>query len=138
VGKRIRTLHHGRIDDGQCVTWMILRFAVVWFSEEVAKILATYPIHHRDGWTRPAPRCRNVGQIEDHQVIHLGRGGPRKDPSNRTTQCWPNHHAGIHAGWVVVEAKAPHDLIFHVGGGKWRTSYRNEIRLPRPGSEPPP
>ena len=84
----------------------------------------------RDGWACCMPHCSSRGPFHAHHVWFRSAGGP-DDLWNLATACEPCHRL-IHDGHVVIQGRAPDDLVFLVGvtddGTPWE-AYRNDVRL---------
>ena len=129
VVERVGELLGPEADVGQCVTWMLRRFAEVHWNLAVEKLMRRHALLDEGGWLCSAPHCRRRRHLEEHHVRFRSHGGSDA-PSNRAPACWGCHHVVIHGGKMRVSGTAPDDLLFVVGEGPWKRAYRNDVRVP--------
>jgi 5-methylcytosine-specific restriction endonuclease McrA len=129
--RRVRRMHRYLLDDGQCVVWMLIRFAAEWAKPELEALHRQYAIFERDGWLCGSPRCTARGHLEEHHLTFRSQGGSDA-AANRSTRCVGCHRHVIHAGTMRVKGEAPGDMVQVLGVGEWKEAYRNEIRIPLP------
>jgi hypothetical protein len=129
--RRVRRLHHHVLDDGQCVVWMLVRFASEWAKPELEAIHRQYATFERDGWLCSSPHCTARRHLEEHHLLFRSEGGP--DAAwNLSCRCAGCHRSTIHDGYMKVKGRAPDGMIQVLGVGAWKEAYRNEIRIPLP------
>jgi hypothetical protein len=129
--RRVRQLHHYLLDDGQCVVWMLLRFAAVWAKPEIAALHQQYAIFERDGWQCASPHCTARRHLEAHHTEFRSHCGS-DDAWNLSARCYGCHRSAIHDGFMRVSGRAPADMVQVLGLGHWKEAYRNELRIPLP------
>ncbi len=77
-------------------------------------------IFARDGYRCTAPGCRCRRGLERHHIWFRSHGGPEVG-WNETALCWFHHHPGVHGGLVGLCGRAPDELIFELGGERYRS-----------------
>jgi hypothetical protein len=107
---------------GECLIFLLYHFART-YQEEEKRAARRHPILDRDRWLCSFPGCS--GRVVQSHHRHWKSRGGSNERSNLLALC-PAHHASVHKGWVDVEGKAPHDLIFRNGSETWRDDERIE------------
>jgi hypothetical protein len=79
-----------------------------------------YADFERDGWRCTVPGCTARRNLQSHHIVFRSAGGPDV-PGNRTTLCAFHHHRGVHAGTVGIRGRAPADLTYTLGVGRFRS-----------------
>jgi hypothetical protein len=72
----------------------------------------------RDGFRCTVPGCTARRNLQSHHIWFRSDCGP-DEAWNRTTLCAYHHHRGVHARTLVVRGRAPDDLIYELGVGRF-------------------
>jgi hypothetical protein len=93
----------------------------------IATWLATaqpgHEVFERDGWRCTAPACSARRNLHRHHIVYRSHRGP-DDPWNLTTLCAWHHQRGVHGRGLKIRGRAPDDLDFELGVGRFRSGDR--------------
>jgi hypothetical protein len=74
----------------------------------------------RDGFRCTVPGCTARRNLQSHHIWFRSARGP--DVAwNRTTLCAYHHHRGVHAGSMTLRGRAPDELVYTLGVGRFRS-----------------
>jgi len=74
----------------------------------------------RDGYRCTVPGCTARRNLQSHHIWFRSARGP--DVAwNRTTLCAYHHHRGVHAGSMTLRGRAPDELVYTLGVGRFRS-----------------
>jgi hypothetical protein len=74
----------------------------------------------RDGFRCTVPGCTARRNLQSHHIWFRSARGPDV-PWNRTTLCAYHHHRGVHAGSMTLRGRAPDELVYTLGVGRFRS-----------------
>jgi hypothetical protein len=77
----------------------------------------------RDGWRCTVPACTARRNLHSHHIVFRSAGGS-DELWNRTTLCAWHHLRGVHAGRVGIRGRAPSELVFELGIGRFSAEDR--------------
>ena len=86
-----------------------------------------YADFERDGFRCTVPGCTARRNLQSHHIHFRSACGP--DVAwNRTTLCAYHHHRGVHAGSLAIRGRAPDELVYTLGVGRFRSG---DVRIAR-------
>ena len=72
----------------------------------------------RDGFRCTVPGCTARRNLQSHHIRFRSARGPDVG-WNRTTLCAYHHHRGVHAGSLGIRGRAPDELVYTLGVGRF-------------------
>jgi hypothetical protein len=79
-----------------------------------------YADFRRDGFRCTVPACSARRNLHSHHIRFRSAGGV--DVAwNRTTLCAYHHERGVHAGTIAIHGRAPDELTYQLGIGRFRS-----------------
>jgi len=115
VRSRLRAARGPAVSAGQAFDAMLDCALASWLLRDAPARRAD-PVIERDGYRCAIPGCTSRRNLHDHHVTFRSAGGSDA-PSNRITLCAFHHQRCVHAGFLRVSGRAPHELVFELG---WR------------------
>ena len=82
-----------------------------------------HEVFERDGWRCTAPACSARRNLHRHHIVYRSHRGP-DEPWNLTTLCAWHHQRGVHGAGLKIRGRAPDDLVFELGVGRFRSGDR--------------
>jgi hypothetical protein len=82
-----------------------------------------HEIFERDRWRCTVPACTARRNLHRHHIVYRSHQGP-DDPWNLTTLCAWHHQRGAHGTGLKVRGRAPDDLVFELGLGRFLSGDR--------------
>jgi hypothetical protein len=82
-----------------------------------------HEIFERDRWRCTAPACSARKNLHRHHIVYRSHRGP-DEPWNLTTLCAWHHQRGAHGTGLKVRGRAPDDLVFELGVGRFLSGDR--------------
>jgi hypothetical protein len=87
---------------------------------EAGSALRDYADFRRDGFRCTVPACSARRNLHSHHIRFRSAGGP--DVAwNRTTLCAYHHQRGVHSGAIAIRGRAPDELTYDLGIGRFRS-----------------
>ena len=82
-----------------------------------------HEIFERDRWWCTAPACSARRNLHRHHIVYRSHEGP-DEAWNLTTLCAWHHQRGVHGTGLKIRGRAPDDLVFELGVGRFRSGDR--------------
>jgi len=82
-----------------------------------------HEVFERDRWWCTAPACSARRNLHRHHIVYRSHRGC-DEPWNLTTLCAWHHQRGVHGRGLKIRGRAPDDLIFELGVGRFRSGDR--------------
>jgi len=79
-----------------------------------------YADFERDGYRCTVPGCTARRNLQSHHIQFRSACGPNV-AWNRTTLCAYHHHRGVHARNLAIRGRAPDELVYTLGVGRFRS-----------------
>jgi hypothetical protein len=85
---------------------------------QAGSVFRDYADFGRDGFRCTVPACSARRNLHSHHIRFRSAGGP--DVAwNRTTLCAYHHERGVHAGKIAIRGRAPDELVYELGIGRF-------------------
>ncbi len=120
--RAVREVEGCLLCDGKCLVALARHFLETWKPLVRKPRTRSQKVRERDLGDCQVPGCSRRA-AHAHHVTPRSHGGGDED-ENLAAVCACHHLRGIHGGYVRVRGRAPHRLVWELGGRVWTGSFR--------------